>query len=157
MWITSMGNHGAAGVSQNASILVVLASTPEGWWSQIAETKSPDKVWTIFLSYIVLRICSLRIILHAFLLQKEYILLIMGYNPLKIGTFQVGWKSWIVDEVPGLRRWPWWRHQTETFWALLIVCKGNPLVTGEFLLQWPVTRNFDISLICAWTNGWANK
>ena len=24
MWITSMGNHGAAGVSQNASILVVL-------------------------------------------------------------------------------------------------------------------------------------
>ena len=24
MWITSMGNHGAAGVSQNAGILVVL-------------------------------------------------------------------------------------------------------------------------------------
>ena len=32
----------------------------------------------------------------------------------------------------------------------------NPLVTGESS-QRPVTRIFDISLMCAWTNGWANN
>ena len=38
----------------------------------------------------------------------------------------------------------WWRHQMETFSALLALCAGNSLVTGEFPAQWPVTRNFDV-------------
>ena len=37
-----------------------------------------------------------------------------------------------------------WRHQMETFCALLALCAGNSLVTGEFLLQRPVTRSFDV-------------
>ena len=36
---------------------------------------------------------------------------------------------------------PWWRHQMETFSALLALCEGNPLVTGGF--QRPVMRSFD--------------
>ena len=32
----------------------------------------------------------------------------------------------------------------ETFYALLALCAGNSLVTGEFLSQRPVTRGFDI-------------
>ena len=28
---------------------------------------------------------------------------------------------------------------------------------GEFPLQRPVTRSFDVSLICAWINGWVNN
>ena len=37
---------------------------------------------------------------------------------------------------------PWWRY--ETFSALLAICAEISLVTGEFLSQRPVTRNFDV-------------
>ena len=39
---------------------------------------------------------------------------------------------------------PWWRHQMETFSALLAFCAGNSPVTGEFPSQRPVTRIFDV-------------
>ena len=49
-----------------------------------------------------------------------------------------------------LIKWPTrWRHQKETFSALLALCVGNSPVTGEFPAQRPVTRSFDVSLICA--------
>ena len=38
---------------------------------------------------------------------------------------------------------PLWRHQMETFSALLDICAGNSSVTGEFPAQRPVTRSFD--------------
>ena len=38
----------------------------------------------------------------------------------------------------------WWRHQMETFSALLVICGGNSLVTGEFPSQSPVTQSFDV-------------
>ena len=38
----------------------------------------------------------------------------------------------------------WWRHQMETFSALLAICAGNSPVTGEFPTQRPVTRSFDV-------------
>ena len=38
----------------------------------------------------------------------------------------------------------WWRHQIETFSALLAICAGNSPVTGEFPTQRPVTRSFDV-------------
>ena len=38
----------------------------------------------------------------------------------------------------------WWRHQMETFFALLAICAGNSPATGEFLRQRPVTRGFDV-------------
>ena len=42
-------------------------------------------------------------------------------------------------------RWhAWWRHQMETFSALLAFCAGNSLVTGEFPSQRPETRSFDV-------------
>ena len=41
-------------------------------------------------------------------------------------------------------RIPWWRHQMETFSALLAICAGNSPVTGEFPTQRPVTRGFDV-------------
>ena len=44
----------------------------------------------------------------------------------------------------------WWRHQMETFSALMPFCEGNSPVTG----QWRGALMF--SLICAWTNGWVN-
>ena len=39
---------------------------------------------------------------------------------------------------------PWWRHQMETFSALLAICAGNSPVPGEFPAERPVTRSFDV-------------
>ena len=38
----------------------------------------------------------------------------------------------------------WWRHQMETFSALLALCAGNSPVTGDFPSQKPVTLSFDV-------------
>ena len=38
----------------------------------------------------------------------------------------------------------WWRHQMETFSALLTICAGNSPVPGEFPAQRPMTRRFDV-------------
>ena len=46
---------------------------------------------------------------------------------------------------------------TSSFSPFLAICTGNSPVTGEFPSQRRVTRNFDVSLICAWTNGWVNN
>ena len=37
-----------------------------------------------------------------------------------------------------------WRHQMETFSALLAICAGNSPVSGEFPAQRPVTLSFDV-------------
>ena len=50
-----------------------------------------------------------------------------------IATFQARWS-----------RFPWGRHQMETFSAYLAICAGNSSVTGEFPAQRPVTRSFDV-------------
>ena len=39
---------------------------------------------------------------------------------------------------------PWWRHQMETFSALLAICAGNSPGTGEFPARRPVTRSFGV-------------
>ena len=74
-------------------------------------------------------------------------------NPIK------QWKLWrkifdIFQETPLdyhklYRYWvhgkdSWWRHQMETFSALLTIYAGNSPVSGEFPTQRPVTRNFDV-------------
>ena len=41
-------------------------------------------------------------------------------------------------------RTTWWRHQMKTFSALLTICAGNSPVPGEFPIQRPVTRSFDV-------------
>ena len=52
----------------------------------------------------------------------------------------------------------WWRHQMETFSALLAVSAGNSPVTGEFPAQRPVTRSvdvfFDLRLNTRLSNQW---
>ena len=51
----------------------------------------------------------------------------------------------------------WWRHQMETFSALLAICAGNSPVPVNSLHkgEWRGTVMF--SLICAWINGWVKK
>ena len=51
----------------------------------------------------------------------------------------------------------WWRHQMETFSALLVTCAGNSSapVNSPHKGQWHGTLMF--SLICVWINGWVNN
>ena len=52
----------------------------------------------------------------------------------------------------------WWRHQMETFSALLTICAGNSPVTGDYTPhkgQWRGALMF--SLIGAWINGWVRN
>ena len=58
----------------------------------------------------------------------------------------VGWSSWV--RCCGI---PWWRHQMETFSALLAICAANSPHKG----QWRGSLMF--SLMCAWINGWVNN
>ena len=55
----------------------------------------------------------------------------------------------------------WWRHQMETFSALLALCAGNSPVPGEFPSQRPVTQGFDVAFdlrlntrLCKQSWGW---
>ena len=54
----------------------------------------------------------------------------------------------VIEIIPCLPQGPiyssWWRHQMETFSALLAICVGNSPVSGEFPAQRPVTRSFDV-------------
>ena len=50
----------------------------------------------------------------------------------------------------------WWRYQMETFSSLLALCEGNPLVTGGFPSQRPVTQSFAV-FFDAHLNKWLSK
>ena len=62
--------------------------------------------------------------------------------------FAVKTSARLVNEGPEkshlAHRWPWWRHQMETFSALLTLCAGNSPATGELPTQRPVTRGFGV-------------
>ena len=50
----------------------------------------------------------------------------------------------------------WWRHQMETFSALLAICAGNsPVpVNSPHKGQWREALKF---FICSWIKGWVNN
>ena len=54
------------------------------------------------------------------------------------------WVSYEVFHVSLKSYLSWWRHQMETFFALLAMCAGNSPVPGEFPAQRPGTRSFDV-------------
>ena len=57
---------------------------------------------------------------------------------LKIALFRMKTKHFYIS------LGSWWRHQIETFSALLAICAGNSPVPGEFPAKRPVTRSFDV-------------
>ena len=50
----------------------------------------------------------------------------------------------------------WWRHQMETFSALLALCAGNSPINGEFPSQRSVTRSFAVFFDLR-LNKWSTK
>ena len=71
---------------------------------------------------------------------------------LSCRQYTIWWGSRIapnlVQEKYCLSLLSWWRHQMETFSALLAICAGNSQHKG----QWH--RALMFSLICAWLNVW---
>ena len=68
------------------------------------------------------------------------------YTPL-LGYFVSIWSMlpWVNHiTYTGTKHMPWWRHQMETFSAVLAFCAGNSPVPGEFPTQRPVMRKFDV-------------
>ena len=55
-----------------------------------------------------------------------------------------GWFQNLRTVTPFSNHNSWWRHQMETFSALLALCEGTSPVTGELPSQRPVTRSFDV-------------
>ena len=51
----------------------------------------------------------------------------------------------------------WWRHEMETFSALLAFCEGHPPISGGFPSQNPATRSFDVFFDLHLNNGSANN
>ena len=81
------------------------------------------------------------------------------YDPFYLATNNAMWTQLfsfqIIHELANMlvsvraacsygHRYTWWRHQRETFSALLAICAGNSPVPGEFSAQRPVTRSFDV-------------
>ena len=59
--------------------------------------------------------------------------------------YSIIWESSLYSIFRKMCTWfSWWRHQMETFSALLALCVGNSPVTGEFPSQRPVLRSFDV-------------
>ena len=66
----------------------------------------------------------------------------------------IGWCNCVVEIKSDLRQTftrintnsyiSWWRHEMETFSALLAICAINSPVPGEFPAQRPVTSSFDV-------------
>ena len=62
------------------------------------------------------------------------------------GTVPAATAQWRFSLIEPSTRlvWSWWRHQMETFSALLATCAGNGSVPGEVPAQRPVTWSFDV-------------
>ena len=81
-----------------------------------------------------------------------------GWTPCMFGCLVAAWGRRHFQTHFLNKNISWWRHQMETFSALLAICAGNSPVTGEFPAQRPVTRSFDASFfVCAWINHWVNS
>ena len=69
-------------------------------------------------------------------------ILLHKFTPASICKSEKTWRQ-LSGHDHLLCRFTLWRHQMETFSALLALCAGNSPVTGEFPTQRPVTRSFD--------------
>ena len=89
-----------------------------------------------------------------------------GYFPWSYKTKVIGvqqraysrvTKVYLTCHVLAAKQFTWWRHQIQTFSALLAICAGNSPVPGEFPTQRPVTRSFGVFFDLRLNNGWANN
>ena len=84
---------------------------------------------------------------------------ILRFDPYLSGTFYGQWDNHIHDITQNKatqdRTVSWWRHQMETFSAILAICAGNSPVIFPHKDPW--RGAFMFNLICARINGWVNN
>ena len=70
----------------------------------------------------------------------------LSWSPLRLwhGGFTLCFIRLLLIHALISEKKTWWRHQMETFTALLAIWAGNSPVPGEFPSQRPVTRSFDV-------------
>ena len=68
----------------------------------------------------------------------------MGYQAQVLLPTNFMWMLQDICDLASSQMCSWWRHQMETFSALLAICAGNSRVTGEFPTQRPVAPSFDV-------------
>ena len=99
----------------------------------------------LMITYDMLNWCLIDVIPY-FWLKRVWFEFNLSISSISNGVY------WVVT---------WWRHQIETFSALLAICAGNSPAPGEFPTQRPVTRSFYIFLdlclnkrLCKQSEGW---
>ena len=83
--------------------------------------------------------------MHLKMSSAKWRLSCLGLNVLRVWILNhTHLKLWVGLSYPAIHiLTSWWRHQMETFSALLAICVGYSPVPGEFPAQRPVTRSFD--------------
>ena len=142
------------------------------WVNCKMQTESSTQFHLSFPVITVLYIISLQITVYLNSLVRNssemetYVVSIERIDEYCHVESEVSWRSWflvpwfcmrITFRVRGcpLLLTAWWRHQTETFSALLAICAGNSPVNSPQKGQWRGALMF--SLICVWINGWVNN
>ena len=95
------------------------------------------------ITFPLMGIASLFIFHHDVFTKTFYVTLGHGYV---IKLFVVRGMYFLIHAPTSTSVYTWWRHQIETFSALLAICAGNSPVTGEFPAPRAVTRSFDVFL-----------
>ena len=133
--------------SYDKTSYLILKRDPETFLDIQNLMLMPSNQWSLWLPNV--RSTSRRFQLRVFINYKKY-----GQNN----------KAQTIHHVCNTQRWQsalmnycccrdlfklnaqgaWWRHQMETFSALLDLCAGNSPVPGEFPAQRPVTQSFDV-------------
>ena len=90
-------------------------------------------IWTKYRTWV-----CFRWHFQVYFLERNFFLLLNISLKFILAVLVKPWSRFDVEEAP-----TWWRHQIETFSALLAICAGNSPITGEFPTQRPVTRSFD--------------
>ena len=109
---------------------------PLGYVSALGATRLVH--WLILVAPSCLRSHNAR-----YIMLKSLIQTLPGYDGL-ISYWRILTVTYVVSEKGPINSLAPWRHQMETFFALLGICAGNSPVSDEFPAQRPVTRNFDV-------------
>ena len=95
-------------------------------------------------------------LVHIFVVSNTHISIFKLYPHIFAQEYLIQCSIWIIDRhemsdalistqlANCYIGYSWWRHQVDTFSALLAICAGNSPVTGEFPSQRLVTRSFDV-------------
>ena len=107
IWITSLGNHGAVGVSQNAGVLVGLVFFNSNWLMCILVFKSAFK-WTTA-AFVFIPSVSLQTLISSNMKDSNYLITCQTQNTIWSKAFSTQqnncfdllcWFQWIIQCIP---------------------------------------------------------